>query len=375
MKRSHLRPRAVVLLSLTAACSGGPDRSGQALSESTGAPAGDVAAVDSGHVAAAAPPIAVDILTHHFDETRSGAQSRETRLTPANVASSAFRKLFDLVVDGYAYAQPLYVAQLRVGGAPRNVLYVATEHDTVFAFDADGAERAPLWHRSLLGDGERPVTPDDVGTSDIVPEIGITGTPVIDRARGVLYVVAKSRSADGTAFFQRVHALDLADGAERCSGPVDIAASVPGEGDGVVGDRVAFDPLLENQRAGLALAGGRVWITWASHGDNGPYHGWLLGYDAGDLSTPPVAWNSTPDGSAGGIWMSAGAPSVDGDGRLYVGIGNGTLDADERGRDYGSSAVKLRYDPGSSVSVDDWFAPSDAEDLTAADLDFGTISP
>jgi hypothetical protein len=318
---------------------------------------------------------AVDILSYHFDEARLGTQSGETLLTPANVASGGFHKNFELGVDGSVYAQPLYVARLLMNAATRNVLYVATEHDTVYAFDADGGSTEPLWRSSLLGEGETPVPAQDVLTNDIAPEIGITGTPTIDRGLGVLYVVAKSKSADGTAWFQRLHALDLVDGSERLNGPTAIAASVSGSADDAVDGRVAFDPLRQNQRSGLTLADGMVWIAWASHGDNGPYHGWLLGYDATDLAKAPVAWNSTPNASAGGIWMAAGAPSVDRDGNIYLAAGNGSFDADQGGRDYGSSAVKLRYDSEGGLAVLDWFAPSNQATLSGSDLDFGTTTP
>jgi hypothetical protein len=332
-----------------------------------------------------------DVVTWHYDRTRSGVQTHETILTPENVTPASFGRRFAFSVDGEVYAQPLYIAKLAPadGGAPRVVLYVASEHDSVYAFDASGASLDPLWKVSLLGAGETPVHAIDTGATDITPEIGVTGTPVIDRDAGLLYVVAKSaRTIDGgVGYVQRLHALALGDGAEKLGGPVEIVAALPSTADDAVGGAIHFDALRHNQRSALALVGGRVWIAWASHGDHGPFHGWLIGYDAAHITDPPLAWATTVNGSAGGIWMAAAGPSSDADGDLYVASGNGTFDGDEheedegdpsaaRATNFGSSALRLRVDPsGRTLSVVDSFTPHDQAVLSETDQDFGTIAP
>jgi len=178
-------------------------------------------------------------------------------------------------VDGWVYGQPLYKSQVAIPGqGPLNVVYVVTEHASVYAFDAD-ARGAPLWHVSFLQAGVWPVSFQDVGTIDIVAEIGITSTPVIDDTTGTMYVVAKTKEGAGT-YVHRLHALDIATGEEKFGGPVVIQASVPGSGDGSDGTTLVFDPRKQNQRAGLALANGTVYIGWSAHGTSGPYHGWLI---------------------------------------------------------------------------------------------------
>lgn len=306
-------------------------------------------------------PTPWDVVTARYDNARLGVRSNETTLTPDVLSSGAFGPKATFAVDGYVYAQPLY-AEVLMGGVVREVVFVATQHDSVYAFDATGASTKPLWRASLLGAGETPLTYDDVGSKDIVPEIGITGTPVIDRATGRLFVVSKSKAVDDDGnriVVQRLHALSLVDGTEKLGGPVEIRAT---RGD------LTFDPLLENQRCALALIGGRVWVTWASHGDVGPYHGWLLGYDAHDLGAPPFAWTSTTSGTMGGIWMSGSGPSSDDDQSLFLAVGNGTF---ENGVQFGSSAVRLGFD-ATSVSVRDWFTPAEQEVMTDVDNDFGT---
>ena len=307
---------------------------------------------------------AQNVLTDHEDNSRDGVQSNETILTPSNVNQSTFGKRFSLTADGYVYAQPLYVANyLMSDGKTHNVLFVATEHDSVYAFDADGNNPSAgyLWKTSLLASGETSVPSGDVTGKDLTPEIGITSTPVIDLSTGTLYAVAKSKSSGGS-YFQRIHALNLADGSEKFNGPTTITAS-------------GFDALVENQRAGLALVAGSVWITWASHGDGGSYHGWIIGYNAADVSKQTQALNVTPNGSKGGIWLAGGAPSYDGNGNMFVCVANGTFDADSGGKDYGSSALRLAFGSGSTFSVADYFTPHDQSSLSSADADFGTSSP
>jgi len=323
-------------------------------------------------IAAATP---VDVLTYHNDLARTGQNLFETVLTPATVSPSTFGRVFTRIVDGFVYAQPLIVTGLDIPGKGTfDVVFVATENDTVYAFDASGAVTRALWRRRLIvpRSGGRAVTWREVGCDDLVPKIGVTSTPVIDRASGTLYVVAKTKERGKGNFVQRLHALDLATGAEKLGGPVAITASVPGSGDGSVGGMIAFDPLRQHQRAALALVNGVVYIGSAAHCDIGPYHGWIIGYDASTLSRVS-AFATTPDGGLGGVWQSGGAPAADADGNLYVATGNGTFDAQDGGSDYGDSLLKLQTTGG--LSVLDYFTPFNQSDLDAADQDFGSTAP
>ena len=232
------------------------------------------------------PPSVVDVVTYHNDIARTGQNLKETILTTANVNSSTFGKLRSLSVDGKVDAQPLYLSNLaNIAGGTHNVLYVATEHGSVYAFDADSGTQ--LWKVSTLGSGES--TSDQRGCDQISPEIGITATPVIDRnagAHGVIYVVAMSKS--GSTYFQRLHALDVTTGAEMFGGPKLIEASFPGTGDNSSNGRVVFDPAQYKDRAALLLLNGVVYTTWASHCDIRPYTGWIMGYDQTTLAQTTV---------------------------------------------------------------------------------------
>lgn len=323
------------------------------------------------------PSRAQDVLTHHYDFYRSGVQSHETLLTPGNVNPTAFGKLFSLKVDGQVYAQPLWVgAYAMADGKPHNVLIVATAHDSVYALDADGKNPPAgyYWRVSLLGAGETTVPSTDTQVDDIAPEIGIIGTPVIDRKAGAIYVVAKSKMGSGgvATYSQRLHALSLVDGHEMMHGPVTIRPAVAGTGDGSSDGTIPFNALTQNQRASLALADGSVWIAWASHGDNPPYHGYLMGFNASNLTQSTGVFIDTPNGSDGGIWMSGGGISVDQSGNLYLGAGNGTFDANnDGGTDYADSALK--FIPGKSgLDLATSFTPYDQNTLSSDDLDFGT---
>jgi len=320
---------------------------------------------------------AQDVLTHHVDFYRTGVQSHETQLTPTTIETTTFGRLFSLPVDGRVYAQPLWVGNYTMAdNKAHNVLFVATQHDSVYAFDADG--KIPTggfyWHVNLLAAGETTVPSADTGSTDIVPEIGITGTPVIDRVAGVIYLVAKSKLVSGskTTYYQRLHALSLATGKEMMSGPVVILPTVSGTGDGSSGGKITFNPLTQNQRAALALAGGSVWIAWASHGDNPPYHGWVMGFNAGNLTKSSGQFIVTPNGSDGGIWMSGGGISVDGSGNLYAASGNGTFDANTTGgADYATTIMK--FTPGSNgLKLVTSFTPYNQANLSGADQDLGT---
>jgi outer membrane protein assembly factor BamB len=313
-----------------------------------------------------------DVLTYHNDLARTGLDPDETLLMPANVNSKSFGKLFRDQVDGFVYAQPLYVAGVSIPGKGRhNVVYVATESDTVYAFDADRAG-PPLWRASLL-EGGTPVPSSVVGCGQIVPRIGITGTPVIDRATGTLYVVSmvRHRSSPRDSFAQRLHALDIATGKEKLGGPVTIAGSVAGKGAGSKDGKIAFDAFTHLNRPGLALANGVLYIAFGSHCDIGDYHGWVFAYGAAHLRRRAI-FNVTPNGSEGAIWQTGDAPAIDAQGNVYVLTGNGTFDAASGGADYGDSFVKLA---GNTLRPLDFFTPYDEKTLDQQDLDVGSGGP
>ncbi len=317
----------------------------------------------------------VNVTTFHNDNARDGLNAAESILTPTNVTASLFGRLFLQPVDGYIYAQPLYVSAVQIAGVAHNVVYVATEHDSVYAFDADGntgANAAPLWHANFINPGAGITTVNstiDLNCQDISPEVGITGTPVIDPTSNTLYVMANTK--ENGSFFQRLHALDLATGAEKFGGPVAIQASVPGTGDNSSGGHIAFDPRWGNQRPGLMLLNGLIYIAWASHCDITPFHGWLMAYDAQSLRQVAV-WSATPNGSDGGIWQSGAPPSADSSGNVYLGVGNGTFDLNTGGPDAGDSIVKFGPPGGGSLPLLDYFTPSDQATLSANDTDLGS---
>lgn len=315
----------------------------------------------------------VSIVTHHYDVARTGANLNESILTPANVNSNQFGKLFSFPVDGQLYAEPLYVAGVSIPGkGTYNVAYVATQHDSVYAFDADGKTTTPLWQRSFINPaaGITTVSSDDFPQpyEDISPEIGITGTPVIDLASNTLYVVAKTK--ENGNFVQRLHALDISTGAEKFGGPASIDASVPGAGVRNDGNgNVVFDPLINLQRAGLLLLGHTVYIAFASHGDFDPFNGWILGYDTTSLKQV-IAYAPDADGAGGSVWQSGGGPAADSAGNIYVQVANGDFDAASGGRDYGDTALKLQPS-GNSFNVVDYFTPFDQQTLNQLDHDLG----
>src|ERR1017187_9811481 len=309
----------------------------------------------------------VSVLTYHNDNFRTGANTNETILTPANVSSNIFKRLFTRSVDGYVYAQPLVAADVnlpRVGS--RNVVYVATEHDSLYAFDATSGRS--YWHKTLLPKRGKTVSSvNDANCTDLIPEIGVTSTPVIDPATSTIYVVEKGKT--NTVFFQRLHALDLATGAEKFGGPVSLAASTPGTGDGNINGTVSYDPLRQHQRSGLMLVNGVVYVASAAHCDIGPYHGWILGYNATNLAQV-AAFNTPPNGGLGGVCMSGCGPSADASGNVYVSTGNGTFDVDTGGSDYGSSVIE--FSANSGLAVTDYFTPFDQASLSASDTDLGS---
>jgi outer membrane protein assembly factor BamB len=306
----------------------------------------------------------VSVLTYHNDNFRSGANTNETTLMPANVNSNTFGRLFARNVDGWVYAQPLVVAGLNLRGRQRNVVFVATEHDSVYAFDADTGRR--YWRAKLLPRHGFTVSTNDVQCEDLIPEIGITSTPVIDPASSTLYVLAKGQT--NSVFFQHLHALDLVTGAEKFGGPVAINATAPGNGNGSVNGTLTFDPLRQHQRAALLLANGIVYIAWGSHCDRGDYHGWVMGYNATTLQQV-AAFVATPDGAEGGVWETGCGLAADTNGNLFCATGNGTFDADTGGHDFGDSVLKLSA-PG--LAVQDSFTPFNQADLAATDSDLGS---
>jgi PA14 domain/Ricin-type beta-trefoil lectin domain-like/PQQ-like domain len=314
-----------------------------------------------------------NVWTNHNDNSRSGATLAETTLTTSNVNPTSFGKLFERAVDDQIFAQPLWLANVTIGGVARNVVYVATVNGTIYAFDADDPSKSTaLASRSLLPAGAAPVMNTDVGQAcgvyvDFSGKISIVGTPVIDVAAGTIYLVARYKLSG--SFVQRLHALDITTLAERTNSPVVISASVPGTGEGSVGGNLAFNPTTQAQRAGLALSNGIVYISWASHCDTRPYHGWIMGYNASTLARTWV-WNTTPNGTMAGVWQSGQPPNIDGSGRLYVMLGNGDSTARTGGNAYGNSLVKL--DRTLTNPVVDWFTPFNTDQLNDLDWDLGS---
>jgi hypothetical protein len=329
-----------------------------------------LAALTAGWLQAASACAQVSVLTYHNDNARTGQNLNETVLSPANVDVSHFGKLFSHDVDGYVYAQPLYLRNVAVPGrGTHNVVFVATEHDSVYAFDADtntGDNANPLWKTSFINPatGITTVRSADVPFGEIVPEVGITGTPVIDANTGTLYVVAQTK--ENGACVHRLHALDVATGLEKFGGPVLIQATVPGNADGE--STVSFTPDVQLQRPGLLLVNGVVYAGWASYGDQFDYHGWLMGYNASTLRQV-AAFNVTPNGDAGSIWQTGAAPAADANGNIYVVTGNGTFDADNA--NFGDSVLRLRPRSG-TLAVADYFTPFNQANLDDEDLDLGS---
>jgi len=308
---------ACLLAALCTSCSGGGNASSGAAA--TGGTGGTGGGVGSGSGAGTAAP-STDVLTYHNDLARTGQYLAETTLTPSNVNTAQFGKVAFLAADGKVDAQPLYVSNVSMNGATHNIVYVATEHASLYAYDADS--NAKLWQRSLLSNGETPS--DNRNCSQITPEIGITSTPVVDRSRGahgVIYAVAMSKDASG-AYHQRLHALDLSTGAEVLGSPIEIAATFPGTGANSTNGVTTFDPKQYAERQALTLVSGNLYLAWTSHCDEGAYGGWIMAYDAGTLAQTSVV-NVTPNGSEGSVWMSGAGMASDGS-SLYLLDANGT---------------------------------------------------
>jgi len=320
-------------------------------------------------------PQSVSVLTQHNDNTRSGWNDNETALTTSNVNVQQFGAVFTLTVDGEVYAQPLVVAHLYIGGGDHNVVYIATVNNTLYAYDGDNGTL--YWRKSFTAPGMRPPRNTDMtgacgGTyTNFSGNIGIVGTPVIDSARGTMYFVA--RSTTGSTFVQYLHAVNIVDGSEMAGSPTAITAFYSGTGDGSANGVIAFDAQRQNQRQGLTLINGVVYVTFSSHCDWGPYHGWILGYDAATLQRL-IVYNDTPNGYAGGIWESGMGMAADAQG-LYVVTGNGTVgDSSDPTRltNRGNSALKLTPS-GATLQVSSYFTPFDYQAQNDADLDYGTM--
>ena len=315
-----------------------------------------------------------DVLTYHNDNARTGQNLNETILTPATVSVSTFGKIGFFTVDGKVDAQPLLLAGVPIAGqGTHNVLYVATEHDSVYALDSDSG--AVLWRASMLGAGE--TTSDGRSCSQVTPEIGVTSTPVIDRSRGpngALYVVAMSKNGSGT-YVQRLHALDVTSGAELFGGPKIVQASVPGTGAGSSLGTLTFDPKQYEERAALLLLNGMIITAWTSHCDINPYTGWIMSYNASTLVQASVL-NVTPNGSRGAFWMAGAGPAADSAGNVYLLDGNGTFDTTLNGSGFPSQGnfgnAFLKVSTTSGLAVADYFATFDTVSKSNADSDLGS---
>lgn len=315
------------------------------------------------------------VFTYHNDNARTGQNLGETVLTAANVNTAQFGKLFSYTLDGYVYAQPLYVEGVNVAGqGTHNVVYVATEHDSVYAVDADGPTPTVLWHTSFIDPASSITTvpATDITGGDLIPEIGITATPVIDSSKNALYVVAATKElvSGVNQYFQRLHALNLTTGAELAGSPVVISASVTGKGSGQSGGSVAFNSLLENQRPALLLLNGIIYVAWGSHNDQNPYHGWVIGYSETTLQMETV-FNTTPNAAAGGIWQGGAGPAADAGGNIFVVTSNGTFDANLGGIDFGDSFLRLSTTSGGLAEAD-YFSPYNQGIMSSENLDLGS---
>ena len=315
-----------------------------------------------------APTGNATVLMFHNDVARTGQNLNETILTPANVNSTSFGKVGFLSVDGLVDAEPLYVSSLSVSGTVHNVVFVVTEHGSAYAFDADTF--AQLWKVSALGTDE--TSSDNRGCTQVTPEIGITSTPVIDPgagAHGVMYLVAMSKDSNGS-YFQRLHALDITTGAEISGSPTTIQATFPNQG-----GTTTFDPKQYKERAALLLLNGVIYTTWASHCDDGPYTGWIMGYNQTSLKQTSVL-NITPNGSEGAIWMAGDGPAADSSGNFYFLVANGTFDNTltkglPQNSDYGNAFIKISTS-SNSLGVADYFTMFNTTSESDADQDLGS---
>jgi hypothetical protein len=315
------------------------------------------------------------MFTYHADKFRSGVNLQEFALTSATVKPSTFGKLFSRAVDGQIYAQPLYVANLTIAGAKHNVVFVATQHSSVYAFDADGRTSTPFWKRSFINPTAGVTTIAKPANGLISPEISISSTPVIDTSTNTMYV-SVSTSENGS-IVHRLHALSLTTGAEKFGGPIKVQGSVPGTYPALaVNGRVPFVPKQHLQRPALLLLNGNVYIAYGSNGDALPYNGWLFAYSAAGTGVlhQVAVFCTSPDKGASAIWQSGDGPAADTGGNIYLATGNGAFDLNTGGRDAGNTVLKLALQSGALVRLD-YFTPSNTAQLTADDLDLGAGGP
>jgi hypothetical protein len=316
--------------------------------------------------------LAVDVLTYHNDNGRTGDNLAETILTPTNVNVTSFGRLGQVAVDGQVYAQPLIKTDVLLpDGTTHDLVFVATEHDSVYAFDANTL--ALVWQDSFINPahGVTAVPSTAVNGYAVNSQWGITSTPVIDPSSNTIYVVAMTQTTlpgQHPVYAYQLHALDLATGAEKVGGPVTIQATVPGFGAASVGGKIKFNPFKEIQRSALLLSNGVVYIAFASFDDHNPYHGWVIGYNAQTLKQTAM-FNDTPNGMQGGIWMSGDGPAADAAGMIYLSTGNGTFSP--ANGNYGNSVLKLAP-TAKGLRVADYFTPDNQARLNSLDLDLGS---
>lgn len=362
----HFRLTAVsTILALLFAAAGGFDFGLTAEGSSQSSEAGKGSA---SNVALAAGGISIpSVLTQHNDTNRTGANLQETILNTSNVNSNSFGKLFTRTVDGGIYAQPLYIPYLRIGGRTRNVVFVATQNNSIYAFDADDpAASSPLWQINL----GTPAPKDDFGQNcgtynDFAGNVGAISTPVIDPATNTMYVVNLKKVSG--VYSHQIHRLDILTGQEKSGSPVTISATVPGSGDGSSGGNQTFNSAKELQRTGLLLANGKIYFGFSGYCDTGPYHGWIFAYNATNL-TQSAVFNTTPNGWSGGTWQAGGGLNADSNGNIYLMVGNGAFDANTGGPDYGNAFMKFDQ----NLTVLDYFTPFNVQSLNDQDLDLGS---
>ncbi len=316
-----------------------------------------------------------DVLTHHYDISRSGVNSTETLLTTSNVNSTTFGKVGEFTVDGQIDGQALFLSQLAIPGqGNKDVLYVATENDSVYAVDAQsisGSSATILWKTTVHAQGESPADSASLPCGNINPN-GVTATPVIDRARNAIYVEAMSKDSSGK-IFHRLHALDMTNGNELFGGPTTITATYPGTGGNSSGGVVTFDSRYQHDRAALLESGNTIYTAWSGlWGDCGPYSAWVIAFDAGTLKQSG-AIDLVPNNSGGGMWMGGGGPAADASGNVYVISGNGFGDTPGMNSSYGNSFVRLSTSAG--LKIGDYFTPFNTLSQDAADADFGSAGP
>jgi hypothetical protein len=324
-------------------------------------------------------PSGLDVITYHFDNLRTGQNVNEMTLTPANVRQATFGKLGEFPVDGLVDAQPLLLSDLAIPGkGNKNVLYAVTEHDSIYAFDADSISSTGgtiLWQTTALLSGE--TTSDDRGCAQVTPEIGITSTPVIDRSRNAIYLIAMSKDGNGN-YYQRLHALDLTTGKERFGGPATIQATYPGTGENSSNGKLVFDPKQYKERPGLLQIGGTIYTMWSSHCDFRPYTSWIMAYSADTLAQVSVL-NLVPNGSDGAIWMAGAAPAADAGGNIYTILGNGDFDTTLNAQGFPSNSncgnCYVKITSTLPLTLLDYFTPLNTVSESNADVDFGSGGP